>query len=300
MRTKTSLKFHWVDVFATEALGGNPLPVVLDADALDDATMKLITREFNQAETTFVLRPSRAGATYRLRSFTVPGHEVFGAGHNALGAWLVLAAAGYVKRDAPSVTLHQELGSDVLPVEILFDGHEVRRIVMKHASPAFGATVSDAPALAAALGLEVSDIDLSRFPAQAVSTGAAHCLIPVRDRPAIDRARPDAERLLAILGEAGAEGCYIFALDPVDPTATAYARFFNPTVGIYEDSATGTAAGPLAAQLVARGIVPDGSTVIIEQGHAMGRPSRIEMRVNGDDVRLFGSGVVIAEGVLRI
>jgi PhzF family phenazine biosynthesis protein len=160
--------------------------------------------------------------------------------------------------------------------------------------------VSDAPALASALGLEVSDIDLSRFPAQAVSTGAAHCLIPVRDRPAIDRARPDAERLLAILGEAGAEGCYIFALDPVDPAATAYARFFNPTVGIYEDSATGTAAGPLAAQLVARGIVPDGSTVIIEQGHAMGRPSRIEIRVKGDDVRLFGSGVVIAEGVLRI
>jgi len=235
-----------------------------------------------------------------LRIFTVAGHEVFGAGHNALGAWLVLAAVGYIKSDAPSVTLHQQLGNDVLPVEILFDGHEVRRMVMKQASPAFGATVSDAPALASALGLDVSDIDLSRFPAQTVSTGAAHCLVPVRDRAAIDRARPDAELLLAILGEAGAEGCYIFALDPVDPAATAYARFFNPTVSIDEDSATATAAGPLAAQLVARGIVPDGSTVIIEQGHAMGRPSRIEIRVNGDDVRLFGSGVVIAEGVLRI
>jgi trans-2,3-dihydro-3-hydroxyanthranilate isomerase len=300
MRTKTSLRFHWVDVFATEALGGNPLPVVLDADALEDATMKLITREFNQAETTFVLTPSRPGATYRLRSFTVPGHEVFGAGHNALGAWLVLAAAGYVKATGPSVTCHQELGGDVLPVEILFDGQEVRRIVMKHVPPQFGAIVSDAPALAEALGLEVGAIDLGRIPAQVVSTGAAHCLIPVRDRRAIDRARPDAERLLALLRKAGGEGCYIFSLDPVDPTATAYARFFNPTVGIYEDSATGTAAGPLSAQLVARGIVPDGSTVAIEQGYAMGRPSRLELRVNGDDVRLFGGGVVIAEGVLRL
>jgi trans-2,3-dihydro-3-hydroxyanthranilate isomerase len=300
MRSKTSLKFHWVDVFATEALGGNPLPVVLDADALDDATMKLITREFNQAETTFVLRPSRPGATYRLRCFTVPGHEVFGAGHNALGAWLVLAAAGYVKGDAASVTCHQELGNDVLPVEMLFDGQEVRRIVMKHAPPKYGATVSDAPLLASALGLEVSDIDLGRFPAQVVSTGAAHCLIPVRDRRAIDRARPDSERLLAILGKAGGEGCYIFSLDPVDPAATAYARFFNPTVGIYEDSATGTAAGPLSAQLVAQGIVPDGSTVVVEQGYAMGRPSRLEVRVNGGDVHLYGSGVVIAEGILRI
>lgn len=300
MRTKMRLKFHWVDVFATEALGGNPLPVVLDADGLDDATMKLVTREFNQAETTFVLEPSRAGATYRLRSFTVPGHEVFGAGHNALGAWLVLAAAGYVKPGAPSVTCHQELGDNVLPVEIIFDGQEVQRIVMKHARPIFGAMLADAPALAAALGLEVGDIDLARLPAQVVSTGAPHGLIPIRDRRAIDRARPDAARLLAILGHAGGEGCYIFSLDPIDRAATAYARFFNPTVGIYEDSATGTAAGPLSAQLVAKGVVPDGSTVIIEQGYAMGRPSRLELRVNGGDVRLYGGGVVIAEGVLRI
>ncbi len=295
-----SLKFYWADVFATEALAGNPLPVVVEADSLGDATMKRITREFNQAETTFVLKPSRAGATHRLRSFTVPGHEVFGAGHNALGAWLVLAAAGYLKGDAPSVIFHQELGEHVLPVELLFDSQELRRVVMKHSPPAFGATVTDAPALASALGLDVGDIDLARFPAQVVSTGAPHCLIPVRDRRGIDRARPDAERLLAILGPAGGEGCYIFTLDPVDPTATAHARFFNPTVGIYEDSATGTAAGPLAAQLVAKGIVPDESTVIIEQGYAMGRPSRLELRVSGDDVRLYGSGVVIAEGVLRI
>ena len=300
MRARTRLPFYWVDVFATEPLGGNPLPVVLDADGLDDVTMKLITREFNQAETTFVLTPSRPGATYRLRSFTVPGHEVFGAGHNALGAWWVLAAGGYVEGDAPSVTCQQELGDDVLPVEILFEGPEVRRIVMKHASPSFGATVSEAPALAKALGLEAREIDLARFPAQVVSTGAAHCLIPVRDRRAVDRARPDAERLLSILGQVGGEGCYIFSLDPVDPAATAYARFFNPTVGIYEDSATGTAAGPLSAQLVAQGVVPEGSTVVVEQGYAMGRPSRLELRVRGDDVRLYGSGVVIAEGVLRI
>jgi trans-2,3-dihydro-3-hydroxyanthranilate isomerase len=300
MRARRPLTFHWVDVFATEALGGNPLPVVLDADGLDDATMKLITREFNQAETTFVLKPSRPGATYRLRSFTVPGHEVFGAGHNALGAWLVLAAAGYVKGDEPAITCHQELGEDVLPVEILFDGGEVRRIVMKHAPPSFGGEVSDAPALADALGLEAGDIDRSRGPAQVVSTGAAHCLVPLRDRRAVDRARPDPERLLALLRGAGGEGCYVFSLDPVDAAATAYARFFNPTVGIYEDSATGTAAGPLAAQLVAKGVVPDGSTVVVEQGYAMGRPSRLELRVNGPDVRLYGAGVVIAEGVLRI
>lgn len=300
MSNPTLLKYFWADVFATEALAGNPLPVVVDADGLDDATMKRITREFNQAETTFVLRPSKPSATHRLRSFTVPGHEVFGAGHNALGAWLVLAEAGYVEGGASSVTLHQELGDQVLPVELLFRNRALQRVVMRHSVPAFGAAVTDLQGLAAALGLAHDDIDVSRFPPQVVSTGAPHLLVPLKDRPAVDRARPDAAGLLRILGPAGGEGVYVFALDPVDPTATAYARFFNPTAGIYEDSATGTAAGPLAAQLVAKGVLPDDSTVIVEQGHAVGRPSRLELRVRGDDVRLYGSGVVIADGTLRI
>jgi hypothetical protein len=53
----------------------------------------------------------------------------------------------------------------------------------------------------------------------------------------------------------------------------AHARFFNPTMGIVEDSSTGTAAGPLACRLVRHGIVKDGATVIIEQGYEMKRPS---------------------------
>jgi len=64
--------------------------------------------------------------------------------------------------------------------------------------------------------------------------------------------------------------------------------------------ATGTAAGPLAAWLVAAGRVPDGSTVIIEQGHALGRPSRIAVSVSGPRVRVGGSGLVVAEGMLDV
>ncbi|MDR7097818.1 putative PhzF superfamily epimerase YddE/YHI9 [Lysobacter niabensis] len=41
----------------------------------------------------------------------------------------------------------------------------------------------------------------------------------------------------------GGEGCYLFSMEPHGDDLTAYARFFNPTVGLWEDSATGTAAG---------------------------------------------------------
>ena len=57
-----------VDVFAERALTGNPLAVVEGADAIPDGTLRRIAREFNQAETTFILRSSRADK--KLRSFT--------------------------------------------------------------------------------------------------------------------------------------------------------------------------------------------------------------------------------------
>ena len=82
--------------------------------------------------------------------------------------------------------------------------------------------------------------------------------------------------------------------------SAAYARFFNPTVGIVEDPATGSAAGPLASQLVTRGVVADEKTMIIEQGYAMGRASRIRVTVLGAQVRVGGTGIVVAEGQLHI
>jgi trans-2,3-dihydro-3-hydroxyanthranilate isomerase len=139
-------------------------------------------------------------------------------------------------------------------------------------------------------------------PAQVVSTGAGHLLIEAVSRGAVDRASPDSARLLPVLQAAGGEGAYLYCLDPLHPEsgAVAYARFFNPTVGIAEDPATGTAAGPLVAALTARGIVPDGGSAVIEQGHRMGRPSRIRIDVAGPRVRIAGRGLVVADGTLHL
>ena len=109
---------------------------------------------------------------------------------------------------------------------------------------------------------------------------------------------PDLEALLKVTRAVTDQGCYVFSLDPIDAAATAHARFFNPSIGIGEDPATGTAAGPLGCYLVARGVA-DGATMIVEQGYTMDRPSRIEVLVRGDHVRVSGPAVVVAEGTLR-
>jgi len=105
-----------IDVFADAPLTGNPLAVVQDADGLSDEQMRRIAGELNQAETTFILQSVRADG--RLRSFTASGAEVFGAGHNALGAWLWLGEHGDLGPLEVARTLHQEIGSEVLPIEL--------------------------------------------------------------------------------------------------------------------------------------------------------------------------------------
>jgi len=67
------IRFVFIDVFAPSPLTGNPVAVVPDADDLDLATLRAIAREFNQSETTFLLRPTAARADWRLRSFTPIG-----------------------------------------------------------------------------------------------------------------------------------------------------------------------------------------------------------------------------------
>jgi PhzF family phenazine biosynthesis protein len=172
---------------------------------------------------------------------------------------------------------------------------------MDQSPPRFGAALDDPERLAAALGLRPDEIAQDR-PAQVVSTGAAHLLVPLADRAAVDRAVPDSARLVAVLADAGGEGCYVFTTAAADPDdgAHAYARFFNPTMGIGEDPATGTAAGPLAATLTGSGRVGAGTPVIIEQGHRIGRPSRIQVDIDGERVRLSGGGLVVAEGRLTV
>jgi trans-2,3-dihydro-3-hydroxyanthranilate isomerase len=298
MRGKQSLAFHIVDVFAVEPLSGNPLAVVEGGEDLPLELVQRIAREFNQSETTFMMRPTQATADWRLRSFTAAGAEVFGAGHNALGAWWWLAESGKLKLGEGLTVFHQEIGDRVLPVTVSVRAGALDFVSMEQEAPVAGQRLQDLGPLAIALGLTVDEFAPWNVPCQVVFTGAAHLLVPIRNRDSVDRIRPSSAALLEVLAGARAEGCYVFSLDPRQPSATAYARFFNPTVGIWEDPATGTAAGPLASHLVSHGLAASGQPMLIEQGTAMGRTSLIRAEASAHTVKIAGRGVVVATGRL--
>ena len=225
---QTEISFAIVDVFTDRPLTGNPLTVVPEADSLSVAQMAAIAREFNQSETTFILRPTATSATRQLRSFTPAGVEVGGAGHNALGAWLWLAHTGEVDSETP---WRQQIGNEVSPVERTGEPGAQSEIVMYQSAPRFDDRSADRSALAEALALDVADL---AGPAQVVSTGVGHLLTPVATMDAVDAARPLASALAEVLSAVGGEGAYLYTTATEDPGTHAYTRFFNPTVGIGE------------------------------------------------------------------
>jgi PhzF family phenazine biosynthesis protein len=293
----TTVQFYFVDVFAQTALAGNPLALVPAADALTPDTMRAIAREFNQSETTFLVAPTVPDADYRLRSFTPGGVEVLGAGHNAMGAWVWLASTGHLPADRTEFT--QQIGDDTLLVRIERNDAASMRVTMQQSPPLFLHQTTDYGSLADALGITEAELRTEK-PAEVVSTGAEHLLVAVTSAAAVDAAVPNAATLKAVLAAHNAEGCYVYAVTPERDDLDAYARFFNPTVGIAEDPATGTAAGPLAALLVRDRTTHPRRPVRIEQGRALGRSSILEVLVDGDRVELTGSGLIVAEGQLHL
>jgi trans-2,3-dihydro-3-hydroxyanthranilate isomerase len=308
-------RFLQLDVFTDKAFNGNPLAVFPDGEGLDDELMQHIAREMNLSETVFVFPSQDERALKRLRIFT-PAKELPFAGHPVVGTWNMLAREGVVPLPVGGsgwTRVHQEVGIGVLPVDIEFAEGEPVRVVMtqgKFDARTLMTEADERANIAGALGLEPSDLDES-LPIQSVSTGNLMLVVPVRSLEALGRCRPESTSIVAAYQGAGATGCYAFTRETLDGSPSeAHARFFVPDMGIPEDPATGSAAGPLAAYLVhqgAHGLEASAEDnifrFVIEQGDFMGRPSRIQAEVKGtrgavEEVRIGGPSIVVARGEL--
>lgn len=271
-----------LDVFTDRPLAGNQLAVVHDADGVDDDTMGSFAWETRLSETTFVQTPTREGADYRNRIWTVGGEVPF-AGHPSLGTAVAVAEA----RGESEVSYVQQTGAGLQPVDVRRGGDGWHASMLQEPAT-FGAEV-EAPHVMAAAGLPTADAHREWTP-QTVSTGLATLIAPVHRESAITSAAPDFQLVESLLAGAGAQTLY---LAWYDGGQTVRARMFSPVLLGGEDPATGSAAGPLCAYLQARGVT---SRVEITQGVEMGRPSTLVAEVDGDRVRVSGGVVVVIRG----
>ncbi|HEY7974869.1 MAG TPA: PhzF family phenazine biosynthesis protein [Ktedonobacterales bacterium] len=295
------IRFTQLDVFTSEPFSGNQLAVFFDAAHLAAGEMQAIAREMNFSESVFILAAADPLATARLRIFT-PGVELPFAGHPVIGATFALAAAGRITPDSTSpITL--ETGVGPLAIELLFADARLSFAWMSQPTPTFEPWSGDRAALASSFGLAESDLRAD-LPIERGSAGVPFIYIPLASQRALDQAQPGPGMGAALHDAMPITGAYLFVPPGQDNQQPVAARMFAHEVGIVEDAATGSAAGPFGAYLVRHGLAPldDGlARVTVAQGVQMGRASRLFVTVEQRDgavsqVRVGGESVVVAHG----
>jgi len=289
-------RYYTLDVFTTTRFEGNPLAVFTDGDGLSDDLMQAIAREMNISETVFVQKPTDDRALARLRIFT-PQSELKLAGHPVVGTWFLLAELGVVPAQEGGVHILQQTGAGILPVEIRFKDGRPQRVTMTQVEARFKASKIRKPALAKALGLSPRDLDPHLDP-EFVSTGIFNLVVPLKNRAALARIEMNISELRKLLGNNGTMA-YCFVLGA---NGHVHSRGMLPWE-LYEDPATGSAAGSLGAYLVKRAKLGAGHTLRILQGEEMGRPSHIEVEVSQSGKKLVprvsGAAVRVFEGSVQ-
>jgi len=275
-------RFRYVvcDVFTDTPLEGNQLAVFTDARDLDPLTMQALAREMNFSETAFVLPPQADDADVRIRIFT-PGTELSFAGHPALGSAFVLGGP------LQKIVIRLETKAGVVPVELERQGAEIVFGWMEQPLPRWK-PFDRVGELLAALGVAGSGLPVEEY-----DLGPSHLYVELDSPDEVAALAPD----FAALGRVTSAGANCFARDG----AGWKTRTFFADIGVSEDPATGSAAGPLAVHLARHGRIAFGEEIAISQGAELGRPSRLYARADGSPERIErvlvgGSAKIVARG----
>jgi trans-2,3-dihydro-3-hydroxyanthranilate isomerase len=225
--------------------------------------------------------------------FFAPGGEMAMCGHATIAAVTALVAEGELAGN--EAVAHTAAGN--FPVG--WDGGTPPLVRIDHLELTIGPVLALAGEVAAALGVPVERLggDL-----RVVSIARAKLLVPLENAEAVHATRPDGDRLGQLCRQVGATGAYVYAPHPDGRGGHLVARQFPVDAGVAEDAATGVAAGALAAYLAA---APGWSAVEIDQGDAMGRPSRLQARALVSDgavrrVEVAGRAQLVGQELLQL
>jgi PhzF family phenazine biosynthesis protein len=283
-----TLPFSLVDVFAREPLSGNGLSVFLLDAELPASMMQRITQELRQFETIFL---RRLGQTkFDARIFTME-EELSFAGHPVIGAAAVMHAQFHAAEAVAD--LEFLIANRRIAVTSRRDG-ETYLAEMDQGTAAIEEPIAQdrIDALLEALNLQRADL-AANLPLQVISTGLPYLIVPLRAN--LDRAGIVVPAFEALLATVGAK--FVYVLD----VARREGRTWDND-GRVEDIATGSAAGPAAAYLVAHGLALHDEVITLAQGRFVGRPSELHAIVRGDPagVSVRGRVCLVGDGALRL
>jgi PhzF family phenazine biosynthesis protein len=255
------ISVHIVDAFVDGDLGGNAAGVVLDARNLSWGQKLKIAQTVGLSETAFV-SPSRI-ASMKVEFFT-PIRQIPHCGHATVATFSLCSQLGRLQ-DGDHL---KESIDGTLSITTAMGN-----VTLHQAFPSFTTVALDS-----AMGLRVLDsigIHAAAVNAEQQLTiarsGNGFLLIPLECGEILAGLQPDHSSIAQICEELDLIGYYPFAMANGRESQTATTRMFAPRFGIDEESATGTAPGPLGAYL--NSLSTGSMTYRIEQGHFMYPPS---------------------------
>lgn len=294
------MRIFQVDAFTRTRFTGNPATVVLDADALDDATLSAIAREFPHAEVAFVGAATAHDHDIRLRFFNARKEAPF-VGHATIAAHAVLLAVG---RRGPGVW-RQHSGTGI--IEVRAQEREGMLIEFRQSPAELAAPLPLTTTLRVAEALRLPATQLHEsMPARIARKGGTRLLVPVAAPGALDGVAPNFDTLLALGLELGTEGFFVFSPAGGAPQGATESRMFCPALGIPEDPVSGNAHGMLAAYLWDIGRLDEESPHFIgHQGRRLNRPGEVSVTLEFEHgspsaVRIGGRAVIVSEGTLGL
>lgn len=296
------MRFHTLDVFTRDKFSGKALALFESDNSLAQDVMAALAREFN-LPAAFLLAPRDPVNSARLRVFSARGEERRFSAQALIGAAIFLArsrASEILARREVVVVLEMPEGVYSCEVIQARDGACYAQFALDHASKTAGEALG-ADKLAAVLALMPHEIGFLTHAPRIYAAAWPFIFVPVGSRAALSRARPSPSRFQRFLGEAA--GAYLYTADTILPDSAIHARLFGH--GGVEDPASGAAVAAFAG--VAREFErpEDGEhQLFIEQGYAMGRPSRLTLRMNVVGgaligVQIGGQAVEVTTGELR-
>jgi PhzF family phenazine biosynthesis protein len=263
MKTET---LYRRSAFSDHPDGGNPAGVWIGEALPAVDVMQRIAAEIGYSETAFVAPTHGRNRTIRYYS---PEMEVPFCGHATIATGIVLGET----EGNGTYRLTTTVGE--VPVTVQSKGG-IREASLTSVEPKH-ASISDEilNEMISAIGWRSADVDGSIPPAKAYA-GAWHLVLAVKDSRRLAELKYDFERLKSIMLREELTTLQLVWRESAD---VFHSRNPFPVGGVVEDPATGAAAAALGGYLRDVGLISVPTTILIRQGEAMGRPSRLTVEI---------------------
>jgi len=252
--------------FSTVPTGGNPAGIWIGDALPPDAEMQRIAAEVAYPETIFV--SPAAGFARQVRYFS-PVKEVDFCGHATIATGILFGQ----QQGAGEYRFTTNVG--VVPVSVR--EREGRWMAALTSVMPRHEKASELLMRAALGALEWREDELDpAIPSARIYAGNWHLLIAVRTAERLAELDYDYDRLKELML---AEGLVTLQLVWREEPGLFHARDPFPVGGVVEDPATGSGAAALGGYLRDAGLLKAPAHILIRQGEAMGRPSRLEVEI---------------------